>query len=231
MILNKKYTYEKLLQVTDPETGSRYYETPIGEKLDSVTTILSNTSHNEGLENWKKWVGLQEAERIRTEATNLGSLMHDHLEKFVNGDERPSGNNLIRIMAHNMANTIIDKGLSKVTEVWATESPLYLPGKYAGTTDLVGLFKGIPSIMDYKTSKKVKSKSDIGDYFCQSVAYAVAHNFLHGTDIQQVVIFMVTRENKYLEFVIDSQEFPFWQTQWEKRLEKYLEFKTALDSK
>lgn len=217
----KKYSYEELERVTDPN-GSRYYVSPIGEKLSSVTTILSATSYNPGLDNWKAWVGEKEANRVVTEACNLGSLMHTHLENHVMGVERPRGSNLIRTLARNMADQIINKGLGDVDEVWGMEEMLYFPSLYAGTADLIGVHKGQPAIMDYKTSRKMKKREMIDDYFCQLSAYAIAHNELYGTEINKGVIFMADRDLNYQEFIIEGDEMVLYRDKWLKRLEIFL---------
>ena len=37
---------------------------------------------------WKKRVGEQEAQRIVTEASGVGTAMHNNLERFVKGEQR-----------------------------------------------------------------------------------------------------------------------------------------------
>jgi genome maintenance exonuclease 1 len=79
------------------------------------------------------------------------------------GIDRPGGSNLVRMMARNMADSIINRGLVNVNEVWAMEEILYYPGLYAGTADLIGVHKGEPCIMDYKTTNKMKTRDKIVD--------------------------------------------------------------------
>lgn len=220
-IINAKYTYEKLEQITF-EDGSRYYVSPEKNNLYSVTTILGATSEKPELEAWKKRVGLNEAEKIRTEATNIGSMMHDHLEKYILNEERPKGNNLIRVMARKMADTIIEHGLSNVEEVWGIEQVLYIENQYAGTADLIGTHEGVPAIMDYKTTKRPKSRKQVEDYSLQLAAYADAHNTMLGTDINKGVIFMSNREGEYIEFVFEGDEFEALKVEWRKRVQTYL---------
>lgn len=221
MNINKLYTYEALERVT-AESGSRYYVSPQNDHLSSVTTILSATSFSPELEAWQKRVGLQEAERIRVEATGLGSLMHTHLENYVMGEERPGGNNIVRVLARNMADQVIEKGLCNVDEIWGIEEILYSPKRYAGTTDLIGLHKGVPAIMDYKTCRKMKKKSNITDYSLQGAAYALAHNEIHGTDINKVVIFMCSRDLEFAEYVWEGEELEEAKKLWNNRLEAFL---------
>lgn len=201
-------------------SGERVYITP-GGPLPSVTTILSGTADKSGLDAWRQYVGEAKANQIRDEATGLGTLMHEHLECHIQQIDRPRGSNLVRQMARNMADTIINRGLVHVDEVWGFEIPLYYPGQYAGTADLIGTWNGAPCIMDYKTTNKMKTKDMITDYFCQGVAYAKAHNYLFGTDISTVVIFMVSRDLKFEEFVVEGDEFHRYMAEWEERVSKF----------
>lgn len=219
---NKLYEYENLERVT-LDSGDRYYVDPTGQQLSSVTTILSATSYKPELEAWKDFVGEKKAKQVVEEATALGSLMHTHLENHIQGIDRPGGTNLIRVMATQMSDEIINKGLSKVNEVWGMEEILYVPGLYAGTADLIGVYENEPAIMDYKSAKKIRTEKQIEDYFCQGAAYAIAHNDLYGTDIQKIVIFMVSRDLKFKEFIINRDEFSTWRDKWLNRMEKFLE--------
>lgn len=221
MEIKRLYEYEKLERVT-AESGSRYYVSPQNDHLSSVTTILSATSYSPELEAWQKRVGLQEAERIRVEATGLGSLMHTHLENYVMGEERPGGNNVVRVLARNMADQIIEKGLCHVDEIWGIEEILYSPKRYAGTTDLVGVHQGKQAIMDYKTCRKMKKKANIVDYSLQGAAYALAHDEIHGTNIEKVVVFMCSRDLEFAEYIWEGDELEQAKELWQMRLKAFL---------
>lgn len=229
MLLNFKYNYELLDRITNEKTGDRVYVTPQGA-VPSVTTILKKTGDSTGLDEWRAWVGVEKANEISKEATNLGTLVHLHLENYISGIERPKGNNIIRKQAKEMADQIIEYGLPKVSEVWGIESQLYYPELYAGTTDIIGIYDNKPAIMDYKTSKKLKKEEIITDYFIQGSAYALAHNTLFKTNIETVVIFMVTRDNQFQEFVVSGQTFRKYQKMWHQRVEKYYEMEGAIQS-
>jgi genome maintenance exonuclease 1 len=221
--LNPRFTYQKLERIED--AGPRLYATPDGHRVPSVTTILSQTGDKTALIEWRKRVGDEEANRISKESAGLGTLVHKHVENYITGEARPQGNNLVQVMAKNMADQIIERGLSRVTEVWGMEASLYYPGLYAGTTDLVGEYDGVPSIMDHKTAKKIKKREWIEDYFVQTCAYALAHNEVYGTNIRQGVIFMVDREQGYETFVISGSEFDHYCELWSQRVNDYYQLK------
>jgi genome maintenance exonuclease 1 len=218
--LNKQFTYPTLERVTQ-ENGTRHYICDQQIPHASVTTILGATEDKTGLLEWRAWVGDKKADQIRDEATGLGSLMHTHLENWMEGIERPGGNNVVRQMARNMADTIIARGLVNVSEVWAMEEMLYFPGLYAGTADLIGIHNGEPAIMDYKTTNKMKSKDKIQNYACQLAAYALAHNELFGTQIKRGVIFMVARDLSFQEYVFEGDEFTKAVDEWLARLDQF----------
>lgn len=218
MLFNPKFQYNKLKRVET--AGKRLYETP-GGNVASVTTILDTTKDKTFLIEWRKRVGEAEATRISTESAGLGTLMHTHLEYHVLGKERPKGNNLVQEMARKMADTMINEAFCDIDEVWGIEAGLYYPGLYAGTTDMVGVHKGTPAIIDHKTTKKAKKKEWIEDYFLQCCAYALAHNEVHGTDIRKAVINIVDRDAVLHPFIIEGTEFDHYAELWTRRVEQF----------
>ena len=201
--------------------GQRYYVNSNGDPVPSVTSILSKTKDMTALNAWKKRVGATEAQRIVTESANLGTIMHKHLESYIEGVERPSGTNQVYVQAKQLSETVIEHGLKNVDEVWGIETHLAFPGLYGGTADLICVHEGEPAIGDFKTSRKFKKKEWIDDYFMQASAYALAHNEVYGTNIQKGVIFMVTHDNQYQQFVVEGNEFQTFTDKWLDRVETY----------
>jgi CRISPR/Cas system-associated exonuclease Cas4 (RecB family) len=220
-MLVEKFTYPALNRVT-AKNGQRQYTGDDNQPVPSVTTVLSDTGDKTALINWRKRVGDAEANRISQEAAGLGTKVHNALEKYVLMEEYEiKGNNLISIMAKRMLEEMIDKGLSQVDEIWGVEVALIAKGLYAGTSDAVGMFNGVESIIDFKTAKKIKKREWMEDYFMQGCAYALAHNEMMGTEIRKVVILMVDREGKFAEFVIKDEEFDEYCDKWAQRLADY----------
>jgi len=223
IIYYQKYPYGELSKVT--KNKKRHYETPDGRQVPSVTTVLSTTKDMTHLHAWRKRVGVEKAQQITTESANIGTVMHRSLEKHVKGQDRKPGSNLIQQKAHTMANVIIDNGLNDVSEVWGSEVSLYYPELYAGTTDLVGVYKGEPAIMDFKQARKLKKKEWVEDYYLQLVAYSEAHNKQYDTQIKSGRIFICTQANQYQTFEIDN--YDQWVGKWYAKLEEY--YKKVLD--
>jgi genome maintenance exonuclease 1 len=232
-MITNRYNYTPLNRTT--LEGKRHYCLPDGSKVPSVTTILDKTKSQESREALQKWrdaIGHDRAQKITTEAANRGTRMHSYLESYIIQDDmKPLPSNPYAHPSWFMAAQVILEGLCNVTECWGVEVPVYYSGLYAGTTDLVGCWKGRPAIMDFKQSNKVKKREYIEDYFLQLAAYAQAHNDTHGTTIDQGVILMCVQPKelpdggyetpKYLEFEVNSAEFEHWTNEWNKRVELY----------
>src|SRR5210317_175273 len=215
----EKFEYHSVKQIN--LEGKRLYEAPDGTKTPSVTTILSKTKDMTHLIAWKKRVGEENAKRITTEAAGVGTAMHSNLERFLCGMQRQPGDNPVHVQANKMAEVIIQNGLVNVDEVWAMEQSLYFPGLYSGTTDLCGVFKGKPAIMDHKQTNKPKKEEWVEDYKLQLVAYALAHNEVYGTDIKTGVVFMCSRDLQYQQFEVTEETFPKYRDMWLDKVEEY----------
>jgi genome maintenance exonuclease 1 len=217
----ERFQYKNCVQVNDPVTRKRVYRTPDGESLPSVTTILSATKDMTHLNEWKKRVGEQNAAMITKEAAGIGTAMHANLERFIAGIQRQPGNNPVHVQANKMADVIIENGLRDMSEIWAMEQSLYFPGLYSGTTDLVGVYKGNPSICDYKQTNKPKKEEWVDDYKIQLVAYILAHNEVYGTNIREGHVFMCSRDLQYQQFDLWPDEFTHWENQWLDKVQEY----------
>ena len=213
-----KFNYPKLERV-DTEIG-RHYRDSNNNLVPSVTTVLSGTSDNKsGIEKWRKKVGDSEADRIMKQSTEIGTAVHEAIEKFLgNNDWDNFQDTSDQIMARKMTSKFVDLGLNKISQVWGLEVGLILDNLYAGTADCVGTYGDVPSLIDFKTARRVKKREWIEDYFLQGCAYANAHNVMFNTEIRQIVILMVDRDLMFKEFIVKSDEFSFLTEKWKKRL-------------
>ena len=231
---NPRYDYQPIPRVT--VDGKRFYATPDGNRLPSVTTILDRTKSEESkkaLNQWRARVGAEQAQQITTEAANRGTRMHTYLERYIKEGAIPErGSNPFSWPSHLMANTIVEHGLKNVSEFWGIEVPLYFPKVYAGTTDGAGIHLDAESILDYKQTNKPKRREWIDDYFTQLCAYAEAHNEVYGTQIRKGVVLMCVKpdldanhniigEPKYQEFVLEGAEFDKYRDLWWRRVEQF----------
>ena len=231
---NPRHDYQPIPRVT--VDGKRFYATPDGNRLPSVTTILDRTKSEQSkkaLNQWRARVGAERAQQITTEAANRGTRMHTYLERYIKEGAIPErGSNPFSWPSHMMANTIVEHGLKNVSEFWGIEVPLYFPGIYAGTTDGAGIHLDAESILDYKQTNKPKRREWIDDYFMQLCAYAEAHNEVYGTRIRKGVVLMCVKPDldadhmiiglpQYQEFVLEGVEFERYRDLWWRRVEAF----------
>ena len=217
---NNCYKYPKTQR--EKIEGKRHYVFD-KEKLPSVTTILSATESDEKRESlaaWRSRVGEDNATRIVDESAARGTAMHKILEMYILDKGYLDETNVGK-QAHNMAVRVIEQGLCNVPTYYGTECTLYYPGLYAGQTDLVGVHKGQDAIIDFKQTNKPKRREWIGDYCLQLAAYAMAHNFIHKTEITKGVVMMCSKDNYYQEFVIEGKEFQKYKHQFLGRVDEY----------
>jgi genome maintenance exonuclease 1 len=218
---NNKYRYMSGLMYE--HHGSRMYDFG-GVKLPSVTTILSMTKDQKFLTEWKQKVGVEKAEQIKNHSSIRGTSMHKFLESHITGkgydDLSPIGNE-----SRPMAHKIIEIGLAPVDEYFGSEIMLHYPGLYAGSTDLVCMHNGQEAIVDFKQSNKPKKEEWVQDYYLQIAAYAMAHDYVHGSKIEKGVIMMCTPDLYYQEFVLSGAELRTYKHKFLKRLDMYHDLK------
>ena len=217
---NKLYKYPR--STRSLIEGNRHYDVS-NEILPSVTTILQTTQSDEkkaSLANWRRKVGENEAEKIKDEAAKRGTAMHEFLEMHLNG------NQLLDLSsegqaARNMARIIIEQGLKDIEEIWGSEVTLFYPGLYAGQTDLCGIYSGRESIIDFKGSNKPKRAEWIEDYFLQLAAYAMAHDQIYSTCVDQGVILMCSKDGFFQKFTSTGREFTRYKHKFLRKVDEF----------
>ena len=215
--LVKKYNYAELKR---KEGDTRLYLTPDGEALPSVTSILSKTKDKSFLKKWRAKVGEEEAEKIIRDSAKIGTALHLYIERFVNGDKYKDLTK-VGVQAEKMAQKIIDEAFKDITEIWGSEEHLYNPGKYAGTTDMVGVYKNKPTIIDFKQTNRPKKREWVQDYLMQLAAYAAAHNAIFNTEIEQGVVLMCSRDLTFQRFELTGENFVRATNAFMKKLDAY----------
>ena len=218
---NKRFDYPE--SIRSLVNDQRHYD--VGdEKLPSVTTILSATQSDEkkaSLAKWRQNVGENKADFIMNEAANRGTIMHRVLEGYLLGQNHADFSDLGQ-EAGIMAQTVIDSGIrGHLDEIWGSEITVYYPRLYAGATDLAGIYDGRESIIDFKQSNKPKRREWITDYFLQLAAYAMAHNYVYGTNIQSGVVLMCTKDGYFQKFEVKDKEFQRFSWEWLRRVDKF----------
>ena len=204
--------YEKLDRV-DSHDGRRYI-TADGNAYPSVTAI-TGLVHQEKIQEWRNRVGAEKADAISYRASSRGTQVHSIIEKYINNEDTSDFLPHIKQSLENLK-PLIDK---HVTKVFGTEVALYSDHlKVAGTCDAVVEWDGIPTIIDWKTSRRPKKKKDIGNYFMQLAAYAVmweertgmacnATRIVMDVDDFHPVMYKETRDDHIDEFIKWRDEY------------------------
>ena len=217
---NKKFIYPKSSRSLIE--GKRHYDIE-QTKLPSVTTILSATQSEEkkkSLADWKARLGDTAADRVRDIAALRGTAMHTFLDAYIRGTGHRDLTSVGQ-EAEPMAQKIISDGLTDLNEIWGTEVTLYYPDLYAGATDVVGIYNGRESIIDFKQTNKPKRREWIEDYFIQIGAYAMAHNYIYRTKIQSGIILMCSKDGFFQKFEVSDKEFVGYQHAFLKKVDQY----------
>ena len=225
---NKRFIYPKSQR--SQIHGQRHYDIKSNThslvrqtKLPSVTTIISATQSEEkrqSLANWKARLGDREADKVRDTAALRGTAMHTYLDAYVRGSGHRDLTSVGQ-QAEPMAKRIIESGLGDLQEVWGTEVTLYYPDLYAGATDVVGIYNGRESIIDFKQTNKPKRREWIEDYFIQLAAYAMAHNYVYRTKIQSGIILMCSKDKLFQKFEVSDKEFVDCQHAFLRKVDQY----------
>jgi hypothetical protein len=194
---------------TDNIKSGRFYHAPDGNKYPSITTILSILSED-AIREWRNAVGEEEANRVSRHASNQGTRVHELLEDYINN--KPI--NLLKEMPHIKAlfNSVKPTVDQSINNVYAQEIPLY--SKYlgaAGRVDCIAEWNGVPSVIDFKTSGRIKKHSDIHSYFMQKTFYAIAFEERTGIPIKQLVTLIAVSGHPPQVFIEDRDN-------WDKQL-------------
>lgn len=187
-------THEKPLPKIERVTidGKRYYKTPEGNiLLPSVTTVLSNADKDKtaALVNWKKRVGEVEANKIKNNSATRGTGLHKACDLFL--QNIPVSEIKIMPNAKEFFNTLKPE-LNKINNIHYQEAGMYsVKLGLAGTVDLIGEYKGVLSVIDYKNAKALRTEKMIWSYFLQAAAYGLMYNeWLGYPAVKQIVILM-----------------------------------------
>ena len=192
----------KIESQTFPD-GKRYYVTPEGKKLPSVTTVVG-AQKKQAIMEWRQRVGEEVANKISKHATTRGTNMHTLCEYYLNNEPKPPG--VVMPDAKEMFISI-KPYLNKINNIHYQEVGLWSSQLgLAGRVDCIGEYEGRLSVIDFKTSKKIKKREDILDYFWQCTAYALMYEELIGQPIDDLVIIMAVDNEQPMIFKEKTQD-------------------------
>ena len=177
---------------TENRNGKRHYVTPEGKLYPSITTVLGELNKTSILE-WRKRVGETEANKISTKASRRGTSVHSGCESYIKNEEGYLDGqtpNIIELFKS------IEPYLERIDNIHGVELALYSNHfGLAGRTDLIAEFDGKLSVIDYKTSNRIKKKEWCDNYFAQGSFYAIAYEELTNIPVSQIVIIIAVDED------------------------------------
>ena len=182
--------------------GKRFYVTPEGNKYPSITTVLSGRS-KEGILKWRQSVGNDVANQIMRSAAKRGTAVHQLVEDYLNNIELSNQDVLPTALF-----TLLKPELDNINNIRIQEGGLY--SDYygvAGRVDCIADYKGVLSVIDFKTSNKYKQEDWVQGYFQQCTAYAIMYEELFGTPIEQIVVLIACEDGNVQTFVKEKKDF------------------------
>lgn len=205
----------------------RFYVTPTG-LYPSITTVLGvRKEKQKGLQEWRERVGNDVANHIMRTAASRGTAVHHMCEDFLNNVEvTQEGREFLPWCLFSQLKPTLEKSINNI---FAQECGLWSE-KYrlAGRVDCIAEWNGVPSIIDFKTSRSERKDEYNFEYYMQASAYAEMFEERTGIEINQIVILVVTEDGLVQEFVREKHDYlePLIETidmfteQWEKENEK-----------
>jgi genome maintenance exonuclease 1 len=184
--------------LTESTDEGRRYVTPSGVKYPSITTVLGHFT-KQAIIDWRKRVGEEEANKISAKASSRGTSLHKICERYIDNEEDYFENSMPYVQGmFNSIRPILDE---RIGLVYMQEVPLYSDHlRLAGRVDLIAKFDGVTSIIDFKTSSRIKEASDITDYYQQEAAYAVMFEERTKIPVVNLVTIMAVENSKPLVF-------------------------------
>ena len=181
---------DDIKSVTYPD-GKRFYTLPDGVKLPSLTTVVGAASRAAIME-WRKRIGEEEANKISKRATSRGTNVHTICENYLNNKKDYLKGIMPDAVEHFHS---LKPYLNKINNIHYQEQALYsLQLGLAGRVDCIAEYEGVLSVIDFKTSTRIKKKEDIESYFWQATGYALMYEELIGVPINDIVIMMSVQD-------------------------------------
>lgn len=175
--------------------GVRYYDTPNGKKLVSITSVISHYNR-EIFREWRAKVGEKEANKVTKQATSRGTDMHTLAEYYLKNSKLPSVQPLSEMLFKQAKPT-----LDKIDNIHAQEQSLFsYELGVAGSVDCIAEYEGELAIIDFKTAKKPKPKKWVDHHFVQCAAYACMLYEMTGIVVKKFVIIMSCEDGEVVVY-------------------------------
>ena len=195
--------YDSVSLPTENINGKRYYTTPEGKHYPSVTTV-TGLLNKKWIKAWRKKIGEEKANKISRKAAGRGTRYHHLQEDFLNNkltEERLASATPLDLMMFNQTKELT----SKLGDIYMLEGSMYSNElEIAGRVDCVAEFAGKISVIDFKTSTRRKSPSQVKSYFLQETAYATMFEEMYGVPIERIVTIVSVEETGQSQLFVEE---------------------------
>lgn len=169
----------------DDKFPFRVYELSNGDFYPSATSV-TGLVHEKEIEKWRKAVGEKRANKVCQEASAHGTRFHELMERKLNGEE-------IKLSPfhefYNVNRALERQIYPNISNVKFVEKQLFSTSlRCAGTVDLLADWDGETAIIDWKTTRKEKTMTDVSNYFAQLSAYAYMIRENYGIVAKRMVL-------------------------------------------
>lgn len=182
------------------EGDERLYDTPIG-RAHSVTTILSGSRDNSGLEAWRESVGPERADFISSFACFRGNQHHLNIERWLTDGTEPEFS-----FAASPYWKSTRAFLDTIDRPLLLEGAVYHPDGFAGTLDAICYLADDgdqPHLLDWKSADSPRKPAKMYEYSIQCAAYVAAANYVYadyGLNITQAkIVVAIADSNPQIE--------------------------------
>ena len=195
--------YDPVNLPTKQIEGKRYYTTPEGKHYPSVTTV-TGLMNRVWIKKWKAAVGEEKANKISRKAMGRGTRYHHLQEDFLNNkltEERLKEITPLDLMMFNQTKELT----TKLGDIYMLEGSMYSNElEMAGRVDCIAEFAGEVSVIDFKTSTKRKTPSQIKGYYMQETAYAKMFEEMYNIPINRIVTIVAVEETGQSQLFVEE---------------------------
>ena len=184
------------------ENGHRVYYDEDKNRYHSVTTVVGSIDQK-GLDEWREKVGKDVADPVAMKSAITGTKLHKIVESYLANEESEEENIFAKAHFNNIEPLLANIDLIRGLETKLCSKRLGL----AGTVDCIAQYKGVDSIIDFKTSSKKKKDEWIKKYFLQTTAYSIMWEELTGIKVTQIVILITGEDGSREEYIRNRDDY------------------------
>ena len=206
---------------TDHDDTGHYYITNEGKRYPSITTVLKVLDNKEWYPFWVAKIARDEkisekkaevrCKEIGGNSMEMGNIVHALAEVYLSNNTVDTDQPDIESLNPMDLFTPLSLHLQEhVDNVYGLEKQLYSDElELAGTADCIAEYDGVLSIIDFKNSRKPKTKSmcKSKDYFVQLAAYGNMWEFCTKQKVEQGVIIVIQWDGKIVAHKVKLEEY------------------------